>query len=136
MPGIWGDRVAGLAHHLPAHIGDHYTTIQVLKTPNSEQKKYIFPASQLGKLPNTSRSEHSRNAHTHVLPERRESTELVPRSRPLPHLSCDWPGAREPGTPLVKMLVVPPTWQNEFDHRSFLLTYPAYLLQFCKMQSK
>ena len=49
MPGIWGDRVAGLAHHLLAHIGDHYTPIQLLKTPNSEQKKYIFPASQLGK---------------------------------------------------------------------------------------
>ena len=112
VPGIWGDRVAGLAHHLLAHIGDHCTPIQLLKTPNSEQKKYIFPATQLGKLPNTSRSEQER---THVLSERRESTELVPLSPPLPQLSCDWLVACEPTTPLVKMLVVPPTWQNEFD---------------------
>ena len=135
MPGIWGDRVAGLAHHLLAHIGDHYTPIQLLKTPNTGRKKYQFPASQLGNLLNTSRTEQERT-HTHVLSERRESTELVPRSPPLPHLSCDWPVGLEPSTPLVKMLVVPPTWQNEFDHRGFLLTYPAYLLQFCKMQSK
>ena len=63
MPCIWGDRVAGLAHHLLAHIGDHYTPIQLLKTPNSEQKKYKFHATQLGKLPNTSRSEQERT-HT------------------------------------------------------------------------
>ena len=67
VPGIWGDRVAGLAHHLLAHIGDHCTPIQLLKTPNSEHKKYIFPATQLGKLPNTSRTEQER---THTSPAR------------------------------------------------------------------
>ena len=26
VPGIWGDRIAGLAHHLPAHIDDHFSS--------------------------------------------------------------------------------------------------------------
>ena len=119
----WTGSSSPSSHWWPLH---HNPTSQNTKLRTG---KVQVPCKSIGK---TAQHKQIRGGtHTHVLPERRESTELVPLSPPLPHLSADWPVAREPGTPLVKMLVVPPTWQNEFDLTHLKHTW----LQFCKMQS-
>ena len=43
MPGIWGDRVAGLAHHLPPHMDEQVSTQTPVKSISREEHTRPIP---------------------------------------------------------------------------------------------